>query len=60
MKQHGDYVAGPHRYWMHFGVGLVFGAALGAYVAWGLFEQLWTAIVMVTAVTLVTAFACGH
>jgi hypothetical protein len=56
MKQHDEYIAGPHSYWVHFWCGIVFGALLGLWIGWNLFEQGWA----IPATSLATALAIGY
>ena len=39
MKQHDDYVSGPHHYWTQFVCGFLFGGGLGAWIAYGFFRE---------------------
>lgn len=55
-----DYISGPHHFWIHFWCGLIFGAAFGARISWGLFDSGWERIALAAAVALGFAFCCGR
>ena len=60
MKQHEDYISGPHKYWIHFFGGFGLGALLGWWFFRGFFEK--TALnflaIAITAISL--GFFCGR
>ena len=60
MRQHDDYVSGPHHYWTHFVSGFIFGGGLAAWIAGGIFDSG----LMILSAALVTgaavAFSCGR
>ncbi len=60
MKKQDDYIAGPHHYWTHFWCGLVFGAGIGTWIGWQIFDSGWLVVVTAIAVSLSTAFSCGR
>jgi len=39
MKKQDDYIAGSYHYWTHFWCGLIFGAGLGVWMGWGIFDS---------------------
>ncbi|HEY9171842.1 MAG TPA: hypothetical protein VI136_06120 [Verrucomicrobiae bacterium] len=60
MKQHEDYVSGPHKYWLHFFGGFVLGLLLGYCFFRDLFES-WVLEVIATAITGVAfGLFCGR
>lgn len=60
MQKHDDYIAGPHRYWIHFWCGLAFGAMVGGWISWRLFAH-WGCVLLVTGgISIVTAYCSGR
>ncbi len=59
MKQHDDYLAGPHSYWIQFGFGLCFGAGAGYWVGTGFLSSL-ALVGFVAASALSCAWLCGR
>jgi hypothetical protein len=55
-----DYILGGHHFWIHFWCGLVFGAGLGAWIGWDLFDSRWAFIGLTAASALMIAFCCGR
>ena len=55
-----DYILRSHHFWIHFCCGLIFGAGLGAWISWGLFDDWWSFIALTAAVALVIAFCCDR
>ena len=55
-----DYVAGSHHYWMHFWCDLIFGAGLGAWMGWWIFDSGWRLVVTAIVVSLAIAYSCGR
>ena len=60
MKQHDDYVSGPHHYWFQFAGGFIFGAALGAYASYRFFESGVLVLLVGVATALLFGFYCGR
>lgn len=60
MKQCDDYISGAHHYWLHFVCGLLFGAAIGSWIGWQLFDGAWGLGVTATLGSLAAAFSCGR
>ena len=60
MKQHDDYISGPHRYWFQFAGGFIFGAAIGVWVAYGLFDSGVVVLLVGFVTALVFGFACSR
>ena len=54
------FLEGPHHFWTHFLIGLVFGLGVGAYLSWGLFDEGWKTIALVFTIALGLALACGR
>jgi hypothetical protein len=60
VKQHDDYIAGPHSYWLQFGFGLCFGAGAGYWIGAGFFSSLvWLGLAVVLS-ALGCAWFCGR
>jgi hypothetical protein len=55
-----DYLLGGHHRWVHFWCGLVFGAGLGAWIGWGLFNTAWDVAAIAAATGLVFGLCCGR
>ncbi len=55
-----DYWTGPHHFWTHFWCGLIFGAGLGAWIGWQVFESGWATVATLAVVGLVVARSCGR
>jgi hypothetical protein len=60
MKQHDDYIAGPHHYWIHFWCGLVFGAGAGAWIGSEIFDSGWLVLITTIIAASGTALMCGR
>ena len=60
MKNYDEYVAGEHHHRMHFWCGLVFGALLGTWVGWWVFESGWPIVVTAGAFAAGIAYSCGR
>lgn len=60
MKQHDDYIAGPHHYWIHFWCGLVFGAGAGAWIGSEIFDSGWLVLIATIVAASSTALMCGR
>ena len=61
MKQHHqDYIAGRHHYGYQFFGGFVFGALLGAYVGYRLFDSGITFVLAAAVAGFIFAFSCGR
>jgi len=39
MNDSNNFWTGPHHFWTHFWCGLIFGAGLGAWIGWQMFES---------------------
>ena len=60
MMKQGDYVSGPHYYWVHFWCGLVFGAGMGLGLGWNCFESSWAIAATSVLAAAATAYSCGR
>jgi len=60
MKQHEDYVSGPHNYWIHFFSGLVLGILLGYWWFGDFFDSAVLNFVATAITGLVLALFCGR
>jgi hypothetical protein len=60
MKKRNDYISDSHHYWTHFWCGLAFGAGLGAWSGWWLFDSGWTVAVMASVAAIVFGYSCGR
>ena len=60
MKQHDDYVSGPHHYRFHFAGGFIFGAGFGAYVSYRFFDSGVIVLLVSVATALLFGFYCGR
>jgi len=60
MKKQDDYIAGPHSYWIHFWCGLVFGALLGAWIGWQMFDGGWAIACTAFVTSSAVAYSCGR
>lgn len=60
MKQHEDYVAGPHRYWLHFFAGLGYGGLLGWWAATRWLSEGSYQLIATVLIALGVAFFAGR
>ena len=60
MKKRDDYIAGSHHYWTHFWCGLIFGAGLGVWVGWWIFDSGWRLVLTAIVASLAIAYSCGR
>jgi hypothetical protein len=60
MKKQDDYIAGPHHYRTHFWCGVIFGAGIGYWMGWQIFESGWTILMTAIVVSAVVAYSCGR
>lgn len=60
MKQHEDYVCGPHKYWIHFFSGLVLGVLLGYWWFGDLFDSTVLDLLAISITGVVIGLFCGR
>jgi len=60
MNGSNDLWTGPHHFWTHFWCGLIFGAGLGAWTGWQMFDSGWRIVATLVVVALVLAYSCGR
>jgi len=53
MNGSNDFWTGPHHFWTHFWCGLIFGAGLGGWIGWQMFDTAWAAFATLAVVGLV-------
>jgi hypothetical protein len=60
MKQHEDYISGPHSYWAHFFCGLVVGALVGWWFFEGFFDNGVFDLIAIVATGVSVGAFCGR
>jgi hypothetical protein len=46
--------------WNHFGLGIAFGAGVGTWISWGLFEQVYTFAAATLLISIAVGYSCGR
>ena len=60
MNGSNDLWTGPHHFWTHFWCGLVFGAGLGGWIGWQMFDTAWATFATLTVGGLVVGYSGGR
>jgi len=55
-----DIWSGPHHFWTHFGCGLIFGAGVGSWIGWLMFDSGWRMVGTVVVIALGVAYSAGR
>jgi hypothetical protein len=59
VKKHDDYIAGAHRYWLHFFCGIVAGAIIGSWIGFNAFNGAVGISSCAAIAAGIFAFACA-